>query len=225
VPASVIGPVNGPRSASTSLSARVAGRRRSVRGCVPRAEGELACVSLRRGLAMSRSYRVLVPNLPSQDISQSGSNRDRQVVVLTARERAAEAGAAALRPFASARLRASVLRQSGPPTLLAGADNRSKVHSVEAQCGPRRKHEVVTAMDKPRCLERGKRVDHVEPAANLRHQLLNRPYALAATQQESKDALLGTTVLLFDRLVRLILHRKYLLCRPRAVPAAPGHFV
>jgi hypothetical protein len=73
VPASVIGPVNGPRSASTSLSARVAGRRRSARGCVLRAEGELACVSLRRGLAISGSYRLSIPNLPSQDISQNGS--------------------------------------------------------------------------------------------------------------------------------------------------------
>jgi hypothetical protein len=67
VPASVIGPVNGPRSASTSLSARVAGRRRAARGCVPRTEGELVCVSLRRGLAMSRSYRLPSPNLPSQN--------------------------------------------------------------------------------------------------------------------------------------------------------------
>jgi hypothetical protein len=160
VPASVIGPVRGPRSASTSLSARVAGRRRSTcpsgRARDPRVEGVPTCVSLRRGLAMSRSYRLLVPNLPSQDISQSGSNRDRQVVVLTARERAAEAGAAALRPFASARLRASVLRQSGAPTLLAGADDRSKVHSVEAQCSPRCEYEVATAMDKTRCLEGGK---------------------------------------------------------------------
>lgn len=62
MPASVIGPVRGPRSASTSLSARVAGRRRAARECVPRAEGELACVSLRRGFAISSltvcQYRI-----------------------------------------------------------------------------------------------------------------------------------------------------------------------
>lgn len=70
MPASVIGPVRGPRSASTSLSARVAGRRPAARECVPRAEDELACVSLRRGLAMSRSYRLPTPNLRSQNIGQ-----------------------------------------------------------------------------------------------------------------------------------------------------------
>jgi hypothetical protein len=70
VPASVIGPVRGPRSASTSLSARVAGRRRSR--CpsgfarVPRVEDAPTCVSLRRGLAMPRSYRPPIPNLLSQ---------------------------------------------------------------------------------------------------------------------------------------------------------------
>jgi hypothetical protein len=76
-----------------------------------------------------------------------------------ARGRAA-AGAAALRPFASARLRASVLRQSSAPTLLARADRRSKVQFVEAQRGVRREHEVMTTMDKARCLEGGERVDH-----------------------------------------------------------------
>lgn len=57
MPASVIGPVSGPRSASTSLNARVAGRRGATRGCIARVGGELICVSLRRGLAMSKSYR------------------------------------------------------------------------------------------------------------------------------------------------------------------------
>lgn len=92
---------------------------------------------------------------------QPGTDRTRwAVVVLTARERAAEAGAAALRPVASARLRASVLRQSGAPTLLARADCRSKVQFVEAQCGARCEHEVMTTMDKARCLQGGDRVDH-----------------------------------------------------------------
>jgi hypothetical protein len=150
VPASVIGPVRGPRSASTSLNARVAGRRPAARERVPRAEGELACVSLRRGLAMSRSYRVPFPNPRSPDIGRTRIGRDGRIVVLTARERAAEAGAAALRPVASARLRASVLRQSGAPTLLPGADCPSKVQFVKAQRGARREHEVMTTMDKTR---------------------------------------------------------------------------
>lgn len=70
MPASVIGPVNGPRSASTSLSARVAGRRRAARGCAPRAGGEPGCVSLCRGLAISESYRLPMPDWRPQDISQ-----------------------------------------------------------------------------------------------------------------------------------------------------------
>jgi hypothetical protein len=82
VPASVIGPVRGPRSASTSLSARVAGRRRTARECVPRVEDELACVSLRRGLAMSRSYRLPFPNRRSQNIGQNRIGRGGRVVVL-----------------------------------------------------------------------------------------------------------------------------------------------
>ncbi len=65
MPAFVIGPVRGPRSASTSLNARVAGRGRAARGCVSRVEGELACISLRRGLAISRSYRPVHPDPPS----------------------------------------------------------------------------------------------------------------------------------------------------------------
>jgi hypothetical protein len=175
VPASVIGPVRGPRSASTSLSARVAGRRPAARECVSRARGELACVSLRRGLAMSRSYRLPFPNLSfaGHQLEPDRIGRYRRVVVLTARERAAEAGAAALRPFASARLRASVLRQSGAPTLLARANCRSKVQFVEAQCGARREHEVMTTMDKTGCLKGGDRIDDIEPTTDLRHQLLH----------------------------------------------------
>jgi hypothetical protein len=187
VPASVIGPVRGPRSASTSRRVRVAGRRRPARGDVPRTEGAPACVSVRRGLVISGSYRLPTPDLPPQDIRQDGSDQGSQVVVLTARKRAAEAGAAALRPFASARLRASVLRQSGAPTLLPGADCSSKVQLVEAQCGPRREHEVLTAMDKTGCLKVGDRIDRIEPAADLRHQLLDRPNALAATQHEHEN--------------------------------------
>lgn len=57
-------------------------------------------------------------------------------------------------------VRASVLRQSGAPTLLARANCRSKVQFVEAQRGVRREHEVMTTMDKARCLEGGERVDH-----------------------------------------------------------------
>ena len=75
MPASVIGPVRGPRSASTSLSVRVAGRRPTARECVSRDEGELACVSLRRGLAMSRSYRLPFLNLGSQNIRQNRLGR------------------------------------------------------------------------------------------------------------------------------------------------------
>ena len=74
MPASVIGPVRGPRSASTSLSARVAGRRRAAPECVPRGGGELA-VSLRRGLAMSKSYRLPSLNLRSQNIGQNRLGR------------------------------------------------------------------------------------------------------------------------------------------------------
>jgi len=60
VPASVIGPVRGPRSASTSLSARVAGHRRSacpLRVSVPRVEDVPTPVPLLRGLAMYETYR------------------------------------------------------------------------------------------------------------------------------------------------------------------------
>lgn len=67
MPASVIGPVNGPRSASTSLNARVAGLRRAARGSA-RAEVEPACVSLRCGLAISGSYRLPITDLRLQDI-------------------------------------------------------------------------------------------------------------------------------------------------------------
>ena len=84
-------------------------------------------------------------------------------VVLTARERAAEAGAAALRPFAS------VLSCSDSPALPPCSGNHLplKVHLVEAQRGPRGEHKVVTAMDKTGRLECGKRIDHFEPAADL----------------------------------------------------------
>lgn len=101
--------------------------------------------------------------------------------------RARGGGRSGLRPFASARLRASVLRQSGAPILLPGADCSSKVQLVETRCGPRREHEVVTAMDKTRGLEGSNRVDHIEPATNLRNQLLDRPNALAATQHKREN--------------------------------------
>jgi hypothetical protein len=91
---------------------------------------------------------------------------------LTARERAAEAGAAALRPVASARLRASVLRQSGAPTPLARTDCCSKVDFVEAQCGSRCEHELVTAMYETGGLERCQRVHGLHPTTDLRDQLV-----------------------------------------------------
>lgn len=75
MPASVIGPVRGPRSASTSPSDRVAGRRPETPGYGPRIKGELAGVSLRRGLAMSKSYRLPFSNLRLQNIGQNRIGR------------------------------------------------------------------------------------------------------------------------------------------------------
>jgi hypothetical protein len=120
VPASVIGPVRGPRSASTSPSDRVAGRRPAMPGCDPRIKGELAGVSLRRGLAMSRSYRSPFSNLRCRTLVRTGS--EDMAGRRSDRARARGGGRGGLRPFASAHLRASVLRQSGAPTLLPGAD-------------------------------------------------------------------------------------------------------
>ncbi len=91
---------------------------------------------------------------------------------MTARERAAEAGAAVLRPVASARLRAFVLRQSGAPTLLAEAGRYSEVEFVEAQRGSRCEHEVVATMDKTSGLERCQRIHGLHPTTDLRGQLI-----------------------------------------------------
>jgi hypothetical protein len=61
VPASVIGPVRGPRSASTSSKRRVAGRRRPAptRRCVVERPG---FASLRCGLAIPTDYRLQGPH-------------------------------------------------------------------------------------------------------------------------------------------------------------------
>jgi hypothetical protein len=68
VPASVIGPVKGPRSARTSSNRRVAGRKRpepvsaARSSCGLPLEPARGCgVSLRRGFAMPTGYRLLRP--------------------------------------------------------------------------------------------------------------------------------------------------------------------
>lgn len=61
MPASVIGPVSGPRSASTSRNDRVAGRRRAARdrGCEVICDDDDSAVrvGLRCGLAIGEAYR------------------------------------------------------------------------------------------------------------------------------------------------------------------------
>ncbi len=54
-------------------------------------------------------------------------------------------------------VRAQTVRRSH---LACEANCRSKVQFVEAQRGVRREHEVMTTMDKARCLEGCERVDH-----------------------------------------------------------------
>jgi hypothetical protein len=126
------------------------------------------------------------------------------MLVLTARERGG-GGRGGLPAGAPARLRAFVLGQAGarhvPPRWLVLED------AVEADRRSGSEDELSAPMDKAGGSQPVERVRRVEPTADLRDKLIDRPHALLGAEQQNEDRFLGVVVLLANRLVSLILHR------------------
>src|ERR1700728_3608606 len=99
---------------------------------------------------------------------------------------------------------------------------------VHTHGGAGREYELSASVDQARSVQTRDCIDSPEMLASLAFKLSNRPRPLRiGSQQQTEDSFLCPLLVIGGHPANLILHGKVLpfLATPRAVRAAPGHFL